>query len=313
MSEEYYWGEITQAEMQNINSVSLTEGWSHAVNSILAEKHPGLVGMVTDEDRVDWIHRFPTSELEILDIGSGWGQASFLLASRHSHSVTSLELIPERVEFQSIRAKQEGLEKLKVVQGNILDADIESDKFDLVSLIGVLEWIGIDQREDDPREVQKLALTRIHKLLKNDGAVCIGIENRIGFNNFLGARDHSGFAFTSLMPRRFASWYLKIRNAQYRSNTAQSTYRTYTYGASGFRRLLNECGFSDVEILVSHPHYAHPRCLVPYKNSAIKRYFWKDYTSNGAKDVVFSSLFRVLSMLGIGHVFAPHFVIIARK
>ena len=269
--------------------------------------------MVTDEDRVDWVHRFGADTMEILDIGSGWGQASYLLAAKHNHNVTSLELIPERAEFQEIRASQEKLENLSVTNGNILDTNFDGKKFDLATLIGVLEWIGVDQRANDPREVQKLALTRIHNLLKDDGKVCIGIENRIGFNNFLGARDHSGFSFTSLMPRWLASAYLKMRNASYRSNTSQNTYRTYTYSAAGYEKLLKECGFSDVEVLVSHPHYAHPRCLVPYKNSKVRSFFWRVYSPSAIKDVVFTNVFRLLSIFGLGHVFAPHFILLAKK
>jgi len=313
MSDEYYWGEITQVEMKRINEVSAQEGWGVAVNNVLAKNHPGLVGMVTGQDRVDWIHQLDANKKNVLDVGSGWGHNSYLLAGTYGHTVTSLELIPERAEFQRIRAKQEGIDDMEVVVGNILDKEFSENRFDLATFIGVLEWIGVDKRFKNPRDVQLDALRKVRTYLKSGGLVCIGIENRIGFNNFVGAKDHSGFSFTSLMPRSVANVYLRMRNANYRSNTSSDVYRTYTYTAAGYEKLLYDAGFKNVKILVSHPHYAHPRNLIPYDNTSIRRHFWEQYKANTPKDFVFCSFFKILSIVGLGHVFAPHFVIFAEK
>ena len=73
----------------------------------------------------------------------------------------------------------------------------------------------------------------------------MGIENRIGYNNFLGAVDHSGLPYTSLMPRRLASMVLQHskRNHHRMQLNSKREYRTYSYSELGYRKILGKSGF----------------------------------------------------------------------
>jgi hypothetical protein len=97
--------------------------------------------------------------------------------------------------------------------------------------------------------VQLDVLRRVRRLLKPSGVVVIGIENRIGFHSFFGRVDHSGFAFTSLMPRWLASLYMKLRQPAFHRTLLNSSlgYRTYTYSPRGYQKLLRQAGFQSVD------------------------------------------------------------------
>jgi SAM-dependent methyltransferase len=309
----HYWGEIPLSEMTSAVSMAHEKGWREAVKEIILVRHPELGDMILGQDRVDWIFRIKSRNLTILDVGSGWGQTSFLLAKDKTNTVISLEKIKERAIFQAIRKHQEKLENLHVVNGDFFRTNFFESTFDIISFIGVLEWIGTDGHPENPRNIQIKALRKACDLLKHGGFLCIGIENRLGFNNFLGARDHSGLRFTALMPRIMANMYMKLRKPYYRSNRKSNNYRTYTYAAKGYKKLLRDAGFKHIEILIAHPHYAHPRCLIEMINSNIKYFFSKIYQPNSFKDAGFTVLFRILSSLKIADIFAPHFIILSKK
>jgi hypothetical protein len=77
--------------------------------------------------------------------------------------------------------------------------------------------------------------------------------------------------------------------------------------------LLREAGFSEVKIFVSHPHYAHPRCVMEMNNQNINQVFGKVYQPSSVKDAMFCFLFWVLSTAGIADLFSPHFIILGTK
>jgi ubiquinone/menaquinone biosynthesis C-methylase UbiE len=309
----YYWGEIQRLEMARILSSAIKKNWREAVDEILLKEHPDLSNMVLGGDRVDWIHPTKRSNLTVLDVGSGWGQTSFLLAKDRTNNVISLEKIKDRALFQGLRKKQDEVDNIYIVNGSFFDTQFRESSFDLVLFIGVLEWVGLEGQEENPSELQLKALRKAHSLLKNGGKVTIGIENRIGFNNFLGAKDHSGLKFTSLMPRIIADAYMKIRKPAYRSNKKSSSYRTYTYTLWGYKTLIKEAGFKEIEFFIAHPHYANPRCLMELNNRAIGDFFARIYQPSSLKDILFSFIFQALSCVKIAHLFAPHFIIFAKK
>ncbi len=309
----YYWGEIPHADMIEALSLAKEKGWKQSIER-LSVRHPRLPQMVTAADRVDWCRPNGQNRMVILDVGSGLGQTSFLLAKDRTNTVVSLELIKERAQFQAIRKEQEQVENLFVVNGDLLDTTFYPNTFDMVQFVGVLEWIGFEENPSSPREEQLRALRKVREILKPSGLVYIGIENRFSLHNVLGAKDHSGLRFTSLMPRSLADLYMKLRTPIYRSSLAPHSYRTYTYSASGYKELLSEAGFSQADIYMVHPNYNHPRSIIPLDNRMIQRFFSGFYRPrNNIKDRVSTGFFRVLSRLGLAAFFAPHYLIVGKN
>ncbi|HET7100658.1 MAG TPA: hypothetical protein VFJ52_05860, partial [Terriglobia bacterium] len=120
--------------------------------------------------------------------------------------------------------------------------------------------------EGSPRAAQLRFLTSLERLLKPNGVMVIGIENRFGISSLRGAVDHSGMPYTSLVPRRVATLMLrhgKDAHPIHRTRLESRQYRTYTYTAGGYRRLLKAAGFATVRAYWAHEGYNNPFRLIP--------------------------------------------------
>lgn len=315
-TDAYYWSEVPQIVLEDIIEYAASNGWEKGVARLIDEHFPGYRNIVLDLGRANWIYLFEADSVQsVLEIGSGLGQTSYLLASRHGLEVHSLEGTRERALLQGVRKTQEELSNLVVVNADYFDARFEEGAFDIVTFIGVLEWLGVADRHPSPRDVQVEALARARTYLRDGGHVCVGIENRMGINNFLGAIDHSGLRFTSLMPRWMANAYIRLRRPSFMTNAVSTSYRTYTYTAAGYKRLLTDAGFKDIRLMVAHPHYARPYCLVGMDatGSHFRLTLDKMYKPRSVKDYIVTKLMVGLSYLGLGAWMAPNFFVIGEK
>lgn len=316
-----YWGEIPQSEMQAVNGLAQEQGWRQALEILLRPRYPAIYRYVTSPSRSQWRFLLPLSpDSAVLDIGAGWGTLSFQLAEV-CRQVVSLELITDRLEFIRIRRDQSDHEGVQPLQGDALHLPFARTSFDLVVMNGVLEWVGCFDLQGDPRDVQLRTLKRIRELLKPGGYLYVGIENRIGFTAFLGAEDHSGFAYTSLMPRVVANLYVRARSRlrehrqeAYRTVRTAQSYRTYTYSWRGYQRLLKEAGFQTPVIYMALPGYNEPLHLVSIDDPGSFRYLLQ--TSVQPRRRV-TRLLRSLAVktyfLNLQKCFAPEFCIFVRR
>jgi hypothetical protein len=119
--------------------------------------------------------------------------------------------------------------------------------------------------QENPRDLQLRFLEKMRLLLKPSGFLCVGIENRIGAEVIRGAVDHSGWPYTSLMPRRVADVWCRYKQRRYRSG-ANLGYRTYTYSLSGYRKLFREAGFASTAAFHAWDGYNKPSLLLPLKS-----------------------------------------------
>lgn len=191
------------------------------------------------------------SNSRILDLGAGWGSISFQLAKGFpSTTIYALDKTIESLLFLKAVKDQERLRNLKIMHGDAWDVPIIDEFFDHVIMMGVLEWVGESPKSKDPQEIQLKVLREIYRVLKKDGAFLLGIENRIGWQYFLGETDHSYLKYTSLMPRFFANIYCKLKTGK--------PYRTYTYTESGYKKLLAKIGFKQIKIYAVFKNYSSP-------------------------------------------------------
>jgi SAM-dependent methyltransferase len=303
-----YWGEIDRARMIALNRRAGETGWRKAV----AEIAPQLESYVGDSGRAAWSVVVPWNRGgAVLDLGAGLGGNAFPL-STEAGSIEALEAVYERAEFMDIRRRQEGAANLRVVAASVHDIPYPPNSFDLVVMNGMLEWAAIAV-SGNPREAQKAVLKRNHDLLKSGGWIYIGIENRFGVDAFIGVRDHSGLRFTSLMPRRVADIYCRLRRGRsYRSETNRGGYRTYTYGFRGYRRLLEESGFTDIRIRGALS-YNEPKIIYDLHTAAGFKLFLREAVPRSSK----GRLFRRIALTGLNaaalRFFSPSFLIAARK
>jgi 2-polyprenyl-3-methyl-5-hydroxy-6-metoxy-1,4-benzoquinol methylase len=174
---------------------------------------------------------------EILEIGSGCGIITRYLAET-GKEIIALEGSRRRAEITGIRCRD--LKNVLVYNDNFLNFDIDK-KFDLVTLIGVLEYSNIYSDAQDP--IQEI-LKKARRFLKPNGVLVIAIENQLGLKYFAGApEDHLNEPFIGLENR-------------YPKKGA------VTFGKKELERILNDVGFKVQEFLFAFPDYKFPLAIV---------------------------------------------------
>jgi ubiquinone/menaquinone biosynthesis C-methylase UbiE len=315
ISEPYYWGEIPQTLMQQVNQQARKTNWRTALNTYVADSYPDIYQYVINHNRADFSFFTPLKPDSVaLDVGSGWGTISCLLAARYG-TVVSVESVPERIEFLKVRAQQEGLTNIQPLQATFLELPIPESSLDLVVMNGVLEWIGIASESDTPDGLQRSVLRKLFACLKPGGTLYIGIENRLAYNYFFGAKDHSDLPFTSLVPRWMADWIMHGKAQQSRRTMrSRGAYRTYTYSYWGYQRILQKTGYSNIRIYIVLPDYNNPAYIIPTDNPQAFTYtIHQLYSGVSLKRQLIQAFASQFAFLGLQRAFAPCFGIFASK
>ncbi|MGQ9488280.1 MAG: class I SAM-dependent methyltransferase [Armatimonadota bacterium] len=132
--------------------------------------------------------------LHVLEVGAGCGAiTSYLCRVPHVQHIVAVEGAPQRAEL--IRLRCQHAPNLEVITANIEDYH-PSEPFDLILLVGVLEYAGrYIARADSASHLIKL----LSRWLNTDGKMVIAIENPIGHKYLAGYReDHYGIPFESV-------------------------------------------------------------------------------------------------------------------
>jgi 2-polyprenyl-3-methyl-5-hydroxy-6-metoxy-1,4-benzoquinol methylase len=166
----------------------------------------------------------------VLEIGSGMGAITRALGECGAN-VLALEGTLRRAYATRLRTKD--LPNVIVMADNFNDLDLDL-KFDVITLIGVLEYASLYSNSKEP---QKDLLQKCFSMLKPEGCLLIAIENKLGIKYFAGApEDHVGIPMFGLEDR-------------YSTNTAK------TFGKHELNELLLLAGFSSVNFHVPVPDY----------------------------------------------------------
>ena len=184
------------------------------------------------ENVLDWYGFDP--EANLLEIGAGCGAISGLFC-RKVKRVVAIDLSKRRSTINAVRNGRLG--NLEILVGNFEDIEIE-EKFDYVTLIGVLEYSGYYiSKGADPYEAM---LKKVKKFLKPGGRLIIAIENKFGLKYWGGAaEDHTGGFFDGIED------YRKVDGVR-------------TFSRPEITRLLESAGFSENTFYYPMPDYKLP-------------------------------------------------------
>jgi GT2 family glycosyltransferase/2-polyprenyl-3-methyl-5-hydroxy-6-metoxy-1,4-benzoquinol methylase len=173
----------------------------------------------------------------VLELGCGCGAITKALAETGSR-VDAIEGSPRRARVAATRVKQH--KHVNVYHSNFQDVALEP-VYDLVTLIGVLEYSPVYLDAEDPF----VACLRIAmSALKPGGTVMVAIENKLGLKYFSGvSEDH------------FNRPYYGVEG---RYGKKEIT----TYGRQGLERKLRAAGFGDVSFYFPFPDYKLPEAVV---------------------------------------------------
>ncbi|MEE4676791.1 glycosyltransferase [Pseudomonas alliivorans] len=176
----------------------------------------------------------------VLEIGAGCGAISRYLGEAGAE-VLALEGSPRRAAIAASRTR--GLNNITLLSERFDDFKIDQ-QFDVVTLIGVLEYASMFSNDSDPAYGM---LARVRKLLKPDGHLFIAIENQLGLKYFAGApEDHLGIAMYGIEGR-----YLDRQPK--------------TFGRKELEALINRAGFGASDFLSPYPDYKIPNSMVTEK------------------------------------------------
>jgi SAM-dependent methyltransferase len=253
-----YWEMIPKEQMgvflRNVKDL----GWAAAIRTSEVQKIRDLYLWADAPSRTDASYFLPlTRESTVLDLGSGWGSYTFPLSLR-TKLVVAADSCMESLKFISLRARQDRAANIFPVHIRPLDSGrlpFAPGQFDCVIMNGVLEWVGSYVRTGDPKKIQERCLKDICRILKPGGAIYIGIENRYGFQYFLGAPDDHlmhyspdvRVAYTTLMPRFAADMVTRRR--------LNVPYRTFTHSIRTLKAMLKNSGFGRSEFYYPEKGY----------------------------------------------------------
>ncbi|MCI6284320.1 bifunctional 2-polyprenyl-6-hydroxyphenol methylase/3-demethylubiquinol 3-O-methyltransferase UbiG [Selenomonas sp.] len=146
------------------------------------------------EERQNILSWLPlTKEDAVLEIGCGCGAVTGTLC-RKAGRVDAVEISPRRAEIAAYRNQSCG--NLTIYVGNLNDLAL-GRKYDVVTLIGVLEYAGTFTHTAQPYHD---FLAQCRSFLKPGGRLVIAIENRLGMKYWSGAHeDHTGRRFDGIL------------------------------------------------------------------------------------------------------------------
>jgi 2-polyprenyl-3-methyl-5-hydroxy-6-metoxy-1,4-benzoquinol methylase len=173
----------------------------------------------------------------VLEIGAGCGAISRYLGECGA-DVLALEGSPRRASIARERTRDLGN---ITVLAEKFDQFKSYHQFDVITLIGVLEYANLFTPGDNPALIM---LQRVRQLLKPEGKLIIAIENQLGLKYFAGApEDHFGKPMVGIEGR-------------YGRDQAQ------TFGRPVLTKLLKHAGFETSSFLAPFPDYKLPSSIV---------------------------------------------------
>lgn len=174
---------------------------------------------------------------DILEIGAGCGAITRFLGECGGN-VLALEGSPRRASIA--RARTRDLNNVTVVCDKFDDFSCDQ-KFDVVTLIGVLEYANLFTAGEHPTLTM---LERVRNFLKPSGRLIIAIENQLGLKYFAGApEDHVGIPMYGIEDR-------------YHNDQPQ------TFGRKELNGLIKKAGFKSTDFLAPFPDYKLPVSIV---------------------------------------------------
>ncbi len=168
-----------------------------------------------------------------LEIGSGCGAVSGILCEKFGQ-VTAVDLSKKRSTINAYR--NQSCDNLRIMVGNFEDVKF-TEKFDVITLIGVFEYSIYYISSDDPFVDM---LKKCRSLLNDGGRLYIAIENKYGMKYFAGAsEDHTGKPYDGI-------------------EGYHGVERVRTFSGYALNAMLKAAGFTGLEFRYPVPDYKLP-------------------------------------------------------
>ncbi len=132
----------------------------------------------------------------VLEIGSGCGALTRWLGENFS-AVDTIE--GSRLRAVITRERTRDLKNVNVFNGDISEISFNPDKYELITVVGVMEYIPYYSKSEDPKKPCIKFLKGLSNSLVDEGVLLLAIENKFGAKYFTGcAEEHTGRLFEGL-------------------------------------------------------------------------------------------------------------------
>lgn len=304
-----YWQIIDSNLMEKLLLDARLIGWKNAILNSDNQTIQELYFWTDCESRADATYYLPLDKNSIvLDLGSGWGSYTFPL-SRRVKKVFAIDSCLESLEFIAVRSQQDNIGNIFPIHIKPLDYGIlpfDNNQFDSVIMNGVLEWVGSYIQKGDPTKIQLNCLKEINRVLKPNGTILIGIENRFGFKYFLGSPDEHLRYYTKTRTIRYTTLLPRFISNMITKRLISVPYRTYTHSICKYKKMLNNANFHKVKFLYPEDGYRAKSTKIFHLNTNnFKKSIMKKYGSN--------IFFKILHYVGLDYFFSDSFFIIGEK
>jgi GT2 family glycosyltransferase/SAM-dependent methyltransferase/glycosyltransferase involved in cell wall biosynthesis len=215
-------------------------------------KDPGLFSPEISARMTNWPNRYHLSAAranilrpfhdklkgaKALELGSGCGGITRYLGEVCAR-VWTVEGSAARAAIGAARCRD--LDNVRIHVDNIENFETD-EKFDVVTLIGVLEYARVYIKAPDPT-ARLLEIAR--SFLKPDGVLVVAIENQLGLKYFCGApEDHFG-------------------KVMYGINDSYDANSVVTFGREELQRRILASGFARCDLYTPFPDYKLPALVI---------------------------------------------------
>jgi len=260
--------DITNEEFLTFKEKLKSQNWMEVAFDMFYETYPWLYRIITDSTRSDFLFLLDIKKDDLaLDLGAGWGQITIPL-SRFC-DVVALEGNLGKIQIIKEIANQENRNNIQYVAANISDKVFENEQFNFVILNGGLEWVSTSSKGEDPFKIQQNTLQNAYNLLKPNGILYLGIENKYGLKYILGEKDdHTGLEdFIYLNDNSIELFYKSIIGKPLRS---------FTHSKKEYEHMLKDSGFEDVTFFGSLPDYKLPKLMIDLTDNSCTQFAQKN-------------------------------------
>jgi cyclopropane-fatty-acyl-phospholipid synthase len=202
-------------------------------------------------------------ESRVLDVGCGWGGPAILMHKLTGAHVTGITLSEEQLASANARAEREGVSEGLTFR--IEDYRDVSEKFDRISVVGMMEHVGLPQ--------YKTFFRKLYSILEDDG---IAVVHTIGRADGPGITD---------------AW------------TAKYIFpNSYAPSLSEIVKAVEQTGFYICDIEVLRTHYAETLAEWSRRFAEQKEWIVRDYDESFYRMFEYYLVISEYAFRNIGHV-----------